>query len=63
MCSRNFKLLIPIAMVFVSPWAHWLVYHNLLLAWPDVGADGGHWLAIAGTGIAFCATMMIADGI
>lgn len=58
---KKLKLLIPLALLFISPWFHWIVFKNILLAWPELEISSAHIIAIIGTFIAFFATTFIVD--
>lgn len=56
---KKFKILIPTVVLFVSPWMHWLIYHNLLAAWPEMDHAGAHIFGLFGAVLAFGATAIL----
>lgn len=52
----KFKYAFPTLVLFGSPWCHWLVYHNLLTAWPDIDHGTAHFIGISGAILAAVVT-------
>lgn len=58
---KKWKLLVPMILLFGSPWMHWAVYHNLLSAWPDIDHGLAHFVGISGSVLAFTVSCMFAN--
>lgn len=58
--NKKLLILLPITVLFLSPWLHSALYHNLLTAVPDMESSLAHGFAIFGALIAGIASVMIA---
>lgn len=56
------KILIPTAVLFLSPWTHKLIYNNFLLAWPSLDTGAAHFFGFMGAFAAFAATCILSSG-
>lgn len=60
--KKKLKILVPTLILFGSPWMHWIIYHNLLLAWPEIDHSAAHFVGIsAGVVCALITFYMIVD--
>lgn len=56
---KKLKFLIPTIALFISPWMHWLIYHNLMLSWPNLNEGTAHTVGISGSLVALLITVMM----
>lgn len=51
---KKLKYLIPVIILFICPWMHWALFHNLIAANVDISIENAHalvWFSQAGVGI------------
>lgn len=44
--KKRLLVFIPTFLLFAMPWIHWLIFQNLIMVFPDLPSEPGHWLAV-----------------
>ncbi len=57
---KKLKMILPMAFLFVAPWTHWILYNNLLLAFPGTSVETAHGIVGVASTVALIVTLGMA---